>query len=185
MRFFFNIFRSLVQHYNAGRERIVKMKKDEYDSMRKQIEELEKLLQEKTASVENAKSFFLRNLYHEIRTPLNSIVGFSDLIEMNNIDVKEKNNYIAHIRESSQEFLNKMDNIIEASIIEAGLMEISEDECSLYDLFSEVYNYFSLHKHIVNKDIAFLLSVPSELKEIEIKVDTFRLTQIIGFRACL
>ena len=54
----------------------------ENDYLRKRVDLLEKLLEEKSSCVENAKSIFLRNLYHEIRTPLNAIVGFSDLIEL-------------------------------------------------------------------------------------------------------
>lgn len=140
---------------------------------------LEKLLDEKNNCVEKAKSVFLRNLYHEIRTPLNSIVGFSDLIEMNNLDIEEKESYITHIRESSQEFLNKLDNIIEASIIEAGLVKLSNEECMLFELMSEIHSHYSLHKHLAEKNIALLLTVPDELKQLQIRTDTFRLTQVL------
>ncbi len=173
------ISKFLKQFWGGERKKTIWLRRTEYNYMKRRIEVLEKLLDEKSSCVEKAKSVFLRNLYHEIRTPLNSIVGFSDLIEMNNLDVKEKESYIAHIRESSQEFLNKMDNIIEASIIEAGLLKMSIENCRLYDLFSEIHSYFSLHKHIVDKNIALLLSVPPELKEIEVKVDSFRLSQIL------
>ncbi len=174
------IISKVLKPFGGERRKKAAMIRDaEINYMKRRIELLEKLLDEKSDCVEKAKSVFLRNLYHEIRTPLNSIVGFSDLIEMNNLDLKEKENYIAHIRESSQEFLNKMDNIIEASIIEAGLMKITNENCMLYDLLSEIHSYFSLHKHIVEKNIALLLSVPRELKEIEVVVDSFRLSQII------
>ncbi len=173
------ISKFLKQFSSAGKGKASRHREAEYNNMKRRIELLEKLLDEKNNCVEKAKSVFLRNLYHEIRTPLNSIVGFSDLIEMNNIDVKEKENYIAHIRESSQEFLNKMDNIIEASIIEAGLLQISKEDCRLYDLLSEIHSYFSLHKHILDKNVAFLLTIPRELKEVDIITDSFRLTQIL------
>ena len=174
------VISGLIKRFKGRRGRkTVEIKETEYSYLKKRIEVLEKLLDEKSNCVEKAKSVFLRNLYHEIRTPLNSIVGFSDLIEMNNLELKDKETYIAHIRESSQEFLNKMDNIVEASIIEAGLLKVSEETCRLYDLLLEIHSYFSLHKHITDKNIALLLSIPSELKEIDIKTDSFRLTQII------
>ena len=165
--------------WGRGKGKTIELKVTEYNYLKKRVEVLEKLLDEKSNCVEKAKSVFLRNLYHEIRTPLNSIVGFSDLIEMNNLELKDKETYITHIRESSQEFLNKMDNIIEASIIEAGLLKISEEACRLYDLLLEIHSYFSLHKHITDKNIALLLTIPPELKEIEVKADSFRLTQIL------
>jgi len=171
-----NLFRKI---YPSGRRRTSRLRVAEFKYLRRRIELLEKLLDEKNNCVEKAKSVFLRNLYHEIRTPLNSIVGFSDLIEMNNLDIKEKESYITHIRESSQEFLNKMDNIIEASIIEAGLVKLSNEECMLYDLLTEIHSHYSLHKHLTEKNIALLLTVPDEIKKLQIRIDTFRLTQVL------
>jgi signal transduction histidine kinase len=158
----------------------VKLKNAENEYLKKRINLLEKLIEDKTDSVERAKSIFLKNLYHEIRTPLNAIVGFSDLIEMNSISNKEKSIYISHIRESSKEFLRKMDNIIEASIIEAGLLKLSDDECNIFDLLSEIHSYYSIQKHITEKEIVFLLSVPNELKQLFIQCDAYRLTQVIS-----
>jgi signal transduction histidine kinase len=150
------------------------------DYLKERVDFLEKLLDEKTDCVERAKSIFLKNLYHEIRTPLNAILGFSDLIEMNSISTQEKETYISHIRESSRDFLRKMDNIIEASIIEAGLLKLSSDECKIYDLLSEMHAYYSIQKHIADRKIAFLLSVPEELKELCIQCDSYRLTQVLS-----
>jgi signal transduction histidine kinase len=155
-------------------------KNNESDYLKKRITLLEKLLDEKTDCVERAKSIFLKNLYHEIRTPLNAILGFSDLIEMNSISIKEKEDYITHIRESSRDFLRKMDNIIEASIIEAGLLKLSTDECKLYDLMNEIHSYYSIQKHITERKIAFLLSVPDEYKDLVIQCDSYRLTQVLS-----
>ncbi len=152
----------------------------EYDYLKKRVKLLEQLLNEKTDSVERAKSIFLKNLYHEIRTPLNAIVGFSDLIQMNSINDQEKNTYIAQIRESSREFLRKMDNIIEASIIEAGILQLSNDECNINDLLQEIHSYYSIQKHISEKNIAFLVSVPEELKPLYVYCDAYRLTQVLS-----
>jgi signal transduction histidine kinase len=163
----------------SAKRKSLKFRDAENQYLRKKIELLEKLLDEKNNCVEKAKSIFLRNLYHEIRTPLNSIVGFSDLIQRNNLDIQEKENYVSYIRESSQEFLNKMDNIIEASIIEAGLLKLSFEESKLYDLLSEIHSYFSLHKHIIDKNIVLLLTVPKEIQDIVALIDPFRLTQIL------
>ncbi|MBN1951498.1 MAG: hypothetical protein JW801_09855 [Bacteroidales bacterium] len=151
----------------------------ELEYLHKRVIFLEQLLEEKNDCIEKAKSSFLKNLYHEIRTPLNAIIGFSDLIELNNIRGHEKDEYVKHIRESSREFLRKMDNIIEASIIEAGLLKIQKEQCRLHELMSEIHSYFSLHKHITEKHIAFLLSIPGELKKTEVICDIFRLTQVL------
>lgn len=144
------------------------------------IELLQRQLEEKSQSIDVAKSAFLKNIYHEIRTPLNVIVGFSNLLEFNNTSLKERGNYLSYIRESSQDFLQKMEEIIQASIIEAGIVKIDNSECKIYDLMGEMHSYFSLHKHLVNKDVAFLLTIPDELRDITILCDSYRLKQVVG-----
>ncbi|MBN1598239.1 MAG: HAMP domain-containing histidine kinase [Bacteroidales bacterium] len=143
------------------------------------VKYLEELLSEKESAVDNAKKYFLRNIYHEIRTPLNAIVGFSDLIEFNSINEKEKSTYVSYIRESSKDFLKKIDNIVEASILEAGLLKLNDDVCNLNDLLSEVYAFFSIQKHLADKKIAFLLKIPEENRDLKIKCDSAKLAQIL------
>lgn len=152
---------------------------DDYEYLKLRVELLEKLLEEKSLAVDKAKSLFLKNLYHEIRTPLNAIVGFSNLIEMNEADEKETSVYLSLIKDSSRNFLEKMDKIIEASIIEAGIVKIYSEECKIYSILSELHAVFSIHKHISEKDIAFLLTVPDELKEFVIQCDVFRVKQVL------
>jgi signal transduction histidine kinase len=154
--------------------------KEELEFLKERVAFLESLVKEKNISVENAKNNFLRNLYHEIRTPLNAIIGFSDLIEINHISEKDRQNYLKHIKESSRDFLRKMDNLIEASIIEAGLLKIELEECRVYDLLTELHTYFSLHKHIAEKNVALLLSVPDEMRSLKINCDAYRITQVIS-----
>lgn len=152
----------------------------EREELRMKVELLEKLLEEKTHSVQKAKSVFLKNIYHEIRTPLNVIIGFSNLLELNNESEKENRKFLSYIRESSNDFLQKMDDIIQASIIEAGIVTIENNDCRLFDIMGELYSYFSFHKHVIDKDIAFLLTVPDELKEIYISCDSYHMKQIVG-----
>jgi signal transduction histidine kinase len=164
------------------RKKMVSFKKptnDEYEYLKLRVELLEKMLEEKTHSVEKAKSLFLKNLYHEIRTPLNAIVGFSNLIELNEADENETLVYLSLIKDSSQNFLEKMDKIIEASIIEAGIVKIYSEECNINSILSELHSVFSIHKHINEKGIAFLLTVPEELKEFIIHCDSYRIKQVL------
>jgi signal transduction histidine kinase len=157
----------------------ISISETEYKYLLTRIRLLENLLDEKSQSVDKAKSIFLKNLYHEIRTPLNAIVGFSNLIELNDSNEKETASYVTHIKESSQNFLDKMDTIIEASILEAGIVKLKPEECNLYSLISELHSYFSIHKHICEKDVAFLFTVPEELKEFNMLCDVYRVKQVL------
>lgn len=176
MRFFASIRKAISTLFNF---RMNNEKDAEIEELRERIIVLESLLQKKENIVDEAKSNFLKNIYHEIRTPLNAIMGFSDIIESHSFDINEKDNYIQYIRESSKDFLRKMDNIIEASIIEAGILEINNEPCLLYDVVSEIYTYFSLHKHISERKIAFLMNVPKELQKMQLTCDSYRITQIL------
>jgi two-component system sensor histidine kinase/response regulator len=159
---------------------IIHPKDRENRELRKKIRTLQQQLEEKSHSIDVAKSAFLKNIYHEIRTPLNVIVGFSNLLEFNSSTLKETSNYLSYIRESSQDFLQKMDEIIQASIIEAGIVKIDNSECKLCELMNEIHSYFSFHKHLINKDVAFLLTLPDEMKGTMILCDSYRLKQVIG-----
>jgi len=152
----------------------------ENEELKKKVELLEQQIEEKTHAVEFAKSAFLKNIYHEIRTPLNIILGFSNLLEYTKTTEKETRNYLSYIREGSSDFLRKMDDIIQASIIEAGIVNIENSECKLYELIEGLHSYFSCHKHLIDKDVAFLISVPEELKEISVFCDPYRIKQVMG-----
>ncbi len=149
-----------------------------YNELIDRIEELESKLENNTLQVEKIKSVFLKNIYHEIRTPLNAIVGFTNLLEMED-NVNEQQEYRNQIALSSREFLKIMDNIIEASLIEAGMVKISEEECNLNALLSEIYAYFKIQRHTQEKGgIAFLLNVPRSHAS-NVLCDRHRINQVI------
>lgn len=175
-----DIIKKITNPFHAMRRGEEKRGNDvENDYLKKRIQLLENLLEEKTNCVDDAKSIFLRNLYHEIRTPLNAIVGFSDLIELNSLEKNEKEQYIKYIRESSKDFLRKMDNIIEASILEAGLVKITMNECRLNGLLDELHTYFTIQGHIAEKTIDFSVDKPEFKKEINVYCDSGRLSQVL------
>lgn len=88
--------------------------------------EREEALAEATAAAENAaqaRTEFLANMSHEIRTPLNGVIGFADLL------VREKppqpaRGYAERIRTSARALLSIVNDILDFSRIEAGMMSI-------------------------------------------------------------
>jgi len=154
----------------------------DYYQMLKKLKELERQLQEKAEQVELAKSSFLKNIYHEIRTPLNAIVGFTNLLEKDKKQFFEnKDLYIEQINNSSCDFLKVMDDIIQASLLEAGLIEVKKNAGNLEVLMSEIYYYNSVRKHIIEKsNIAFLMNVPDVYRDLNAVYDKNKVHQILS-----
>lgn len=156
--------------------------KSDYFEMLQKLRNLEAQVESSARQLELAKSSFLKNLYHEIRTPLNAIMGFTNLIAKDyKIDDSEREEYLALINRSSNEFLRIMDDIIQASLLEAGMIKISNEECNLRLFISEMHSYFTIRKHMLEKScVALLMNVPEKYNDLNIICDKYRLNQVLS-----
>ncbi len=87
-----------------------------------------------------AKSRFLANMSHELRTPLNAIIGFSEAMQAEvagPLGVPRYREYTGHIADSGKHLLAIINDILDLSKVEAGHMELAEDELSLDDLVGD------------------------------------------------
>ena len=109
------------------------------------ITELELTKRELTAAKEKAersdrfKSSFLANMSHEIRTPLNAIVGFSRIIaDCDNFE--ERREYYSIVEANNERLLELINEILDLSKIESGIVDFSVEPVNLFDLCKEIYN---------------------------------------------
>ncbi len=85
-------------------------------------------------SANRAKSQFLANMSHELRTPLNAIIGFSEMLcNPKSIPKSEETakEYAEYIHQSAQHLLSLINDVLNMSKIEHGMMELN---CSSVDL---------------------------------------------------
>ena len=112
----------------------------EYFGMCRDISDIKvietKLAQEtiRAQEVEVVKNAFLHNMSHEIRTPLNSVVGFSELFEMEHSQDDEAV-FIREIKESSAALLKLINDILFLSRLDAGMITINQRAVDFASIF--------------------------------------------------
>jgi len=78
----------------------------------------------KAKVADRAKSIFLANMAHELRIPLNAIIGFSEVIKLNNIQKRERYpEYAGYIHDAGTHLLNIINGILDLARIEAGKVD--------------------------------------------------------------
>jgi signal transduction histidine kinase len=85
------------------------------------------------------KSQFLASMSHELRTPLNSIIGFSKVL-LNRLDgdlTERQDAYLRSVHSSGTHLLRLINGILDFSRIEAGKLDVHQEEVDLHDLVSE------------------------------------------------
>ena len=97
----------------------------------------------KTAQIANeAKTNFLSSMSHDIRTPMNAIIGMS-VIAKANLDSPEKTrDCLTKINTASRHLLNLINEVLDMSKIESGMIDLSSEEVSLPKLLEDVMDVF-------------------------------------------
>ena len=88
------------------------------------------------------KSAFLANMSHEIRTPLNAILGFSRIIAETE-NAEERLQYYDIVEKNNMRLQELINEILDLSKIESGMMEFNYAPVSLYILCEDVKNTYS------------------------------------------
>lgn len=125
----------------------------------KTMQELEDAI--KTADAANrAKSIFLANMSHEIRTPMNVILGFSELLIKMQIS-QEARERVQDIKDSSENLLAIINDLLDISKIESGKMELVCAEYYTASLFKDVY--LIINAQAKRKGLTFRMSVAPDM----------------------
>lgn len=141
---------------------------------------------ERAEESDRLKTAFLQNISHEIRTPMNSIMGFIELLQDPDTTGDERREYIEIIEKSGNRMLGTINDIINISKIEAGIVSLSIGEVDMKGLLYEIAGVFKpevekkgMHiftdmpdlsqKHIISGDQEKIYAIYSNLVKNAIK----------------
>lgn len=108
--------------------------------LKKESEDL-RVAKQRAEESDRLKSSFMANMSHEIRTPMNGILGFSSLLSEENLKESDRQMYVDLIQKSGERMLNIINEIIDISKIESGLVNINSSEENLNEILRYIYDF--------------------------------------------
>lgn len=123
-----------------------------------------------------AKSEFLSRTSHELRTPMSAILGFGQLLELDEDELSQRHREPVHqIMKAGRHLLSLINDLLDISSIEAGGTDLSIDDIDMSELLEEVH---ALVSPIVSAaGLRFVLNLPA--KGTLASADQRRVTQVI------
>jgi len=107
------------------------------------------------------KGEFLANMSHELRTPLNAIIGFSDIMRSETFGKLGSDRYVEYakdILDSSRHLLGIINDILDISKVDAGKLQLYEEEVDLRQEVRDAIRLFS--EHAVDVGLKFKIDLP-------------------------
>ena len=123
-----------------------------------------------------AKSEFLSRMSHELRTPLNSVLGFAQLLELDDL-VAGQRDAVAYILRAGRHLLDLIDEVLDIARIETGHLDLSLEPVCVADVLTEAVE--------LTRPIAVAAGVQLDVVEIEaadnlfVRADRQRLMQVL------
>jgi len=122
-----------------------------------------------------AKSEFLSRMSHELRTPLNAVIGFGQLLELDDLDPRQREG-VEQILKAGRHLLDLINEVLDISRIESGTMSMSIEPVHLGSVLAEA---LSLIRPLADEAEVRLVADPSESPNLHVLADQQRLKQVL------
>lgn len=133
---------------------------------------------DKATESERLTKAFLTNISHEIRTPMNSIIGFAQLIELDQVTREDRLRYASMMIKGGQQLLGILDSIIQLSKMESGVVK---PVCELFDVFNLLRETHELMLPLAQQaGLAFTLLINASNRHQQICSDRLLLQQVLN-----
>ena len=138
------------------------------------IAELE-AARDKADAANEAKSNFLGVISHELRTPMNGVLGVAQLLSATRLDGAQRE-YLAIIRNSGDNLLSLLNDILDMTKIEAGRMNFESIDIQLDDLHRRIVGPFEAQAEA--KGLTFVSEFEGEMPAV-VRGDPLRVCQVV------
>ncbi|MGH2853303.1 MAG: ATP-binding protein [Solirubrobacteraceae bacterium] len=122
-----------------------------------------------------AKSEFLSRMSHELRTPLNAVIGFAQLLELDELDPGQREG-VEQILQAGRHLLELINEVLDISRIDSGTIAMSLEPVHLGSVLADA---LSLIRPLADRAEVRLDADPAELADVYVLADHQRLKQVL------
>ncbi len=134
-----------------------------------------RLEREKAEQANYAKNEFLSRMSHELRTPMNAIMGFGQILAMDELSEDQRDS-VDRLMAAGKHLLKLINEVLDISRIETGNLTISNEPVRVADVIREVMSL--VHPLAEQRRVALVSHVP-EADEVHAYADHQRLNQVL------
>jgi signal transduction histidine kinase len=174
-----NLLQTRFLHQQLKNQNKILDKKVKERTLELQIKNSELIVaKNKAEESDRLKTAFLNNISHEIRTPFVGLLGFLSMIQNEKLNKEDRDEYISIINKSANRLMITINDVIEISQIQAGLIKLNKSEINIKSLIDDIY--VQNKKNADSKDLKFI--VKNELSDSNkyLSTDGLKLNSILS-----
>jgi signal transduction histidine kinase/CHASE3 domain sensor protein/ActR/RegA family two-component response regulator len=130
---------------------------------------------EKAEHANRAKDEFLSRVSHELRTPLNAVLGFAQLMEMDDLG-EEHGESVEHILKGGRHLLALVNEMLDLARIDSGQLSLSVEPTGVYDVMADAVR---LMRPIASDHNVRVVVISTDDGRLHVLADQQRLKQVV------